>query len=275
MPALASRLPAIFLRRHSGKLFDPLELFKAFLPDSVLANWARLTNAYATTQYQSREERRRAAILMGKPVYKPSDCEREVDVTCVPTFPVDCTPAEIKVFLAILFTQGLDPRHWRSPSVTDIVDLGTPFVRRAMSRDRWLWIRRHFQVSALHTDAQAVNDPFVKFRELLEYVRVVCLFNATAGPTSAIDESMIRFSGRSSLKTVIKSKPIPVGFKAFVRCDSKTGYTHSVVMSHEALERVTSPSPTAPCTAPRPLKIPELMAALTFVCSAACDRCGS
>jgi len=40
----------------------------------------------------------------------------------------------------------------------------------------------------------------------------------------AIDESMISFSGRSKFKVFMPSKPIKVGLKAYLLCESKTGF---------------------------------------------------
>ena len=44
--------------------------------------------------------------------------------------------------------------------------------------------------------------------------------------TQSIDEHMIKFKGRSSMKQYIKSKPIKWGFKAWMRCASSTGYAY-------------------------------------------------
>ena len=40
----------------------------------------------------------------------------------------------------------------------------------------------------------------------------------------AIDESMISFSGRSKFKVFMPSKPIKLGLKAYLLCESKTGF---------------------------------------------------
>ncbi|XP_047543240.1 piggyBac transposable element-derived protein 4-like [Vanessa atalanta] len=42
----------------------------------------------------------------------------------------------------------------------------------------------------------------------------------------AIDECMVKFKGRSTLKQYMPKKPIKRGFKIWARCDSKTGYLY-------------------------------------------------
>ena len=45
-----------------------------------------------------------------------------------------------------------------------------------------------------------------------------------SGQDQAIDEAMVKFKGRSSLKQYIPNKPIKRGFKMWMRADSKSGY---------------------------------------------------
>ena len=42
---------------------------------------------------------------------------------------------------------------------------------------------------------------------------------------NAIDEDMIKFKGRSSIKQYMLMKPVKCGFKVWVRADSNSGYT--------------------------------------------------
>ena len=43
-----------------------------------------------------------------------------------------------------------------------------------------------------------------------------------------IDESMVKFKGRSTLKKILPLKPIKRGIKVWERCDSKTGYAYDL-----------------------------------------------
>ena len=42
----------------------------------------------------------------------------------------------------------------------------------------------------------------------------------------SIDEHMVKFKGKNSVKQYMKSKPIKWGFKLWCRCDSLTGYLY-------------------------------------------------
>lgn len=42
----------------------------------------------------------------------------------------------------------------------------------------------------------------------------------------SIDECMVKFKGRCSLKQYMPKKPIKKGFKIWARCDAKTGYLY-------------------------------------------------
>ena len=55
--------------------------------------------------------------------------------------------------------------------------------------------------------------------------------NVTANsPNQSIDEHMIKFKGRSSMKQYIKSKQIKWSFKFWFCCDSKSRYLHELEM---------------------------------------------
>ena len=48
------------------------------------------------------------------------------------------------------------------------------------------------------------------------------------GEIVAVDEAMIVFKGRVSFRQYIRGKPHPLGIKAFVLADRRTGYVHSL-----------------------------------------------
>jgi hypothetical protein len=67
-------------------------------------------------------------------------------------------------------------------------------------------------------------DKLYKLRPLLSHLNKV--FKEAFNPSRflSIDESMVAFKGRSSLKQYMPLKPIKRGFKVFVICWSVTGY---------------------------------------------------
>ena len=67
-------------------------------------------------------------------------------------------------------------------------------------------------------------DPFFKIRPVLESVRQECR-NISADEYQSVDEQIIPFKGRSSLKQYVPKKPNPRGYKVFSRCSS-SGIVH-------------------------------------------------
>lgn len=71
------------------------------------------------------------------------------------------------------------------------------------------------------------RDKLFKIRPLLDKLNHLFLSSAVGTLCQSIDESMILFKGRSSLKQYMPNKPkIKRGFKVWSRCDSKTGYLY-------------------------------------------------
>ncbi|XP_028448168.1 piggyBac transposable element-derived protein 2-like isoform X1 [Perca flavescens] len=98
-----------------------------------------------------------------------------------------------------------------------------PHVADVMSRDRWEEIK-HF----LHfNDNMAPNnsDKLFKIRPLID--SLLPKFQALPQDQMlSIDEQMVPFKGKSSLKQYIPNKPYKWGYKIFVLCDT-TGLVHS------------------------------------------------
>ena len=61
-------------------------------------------------------------------------------------------------------------------------------------------------------------------RPIIESVRQCFLENYHPHKENAIDEAMVPFKGRSSLKQYVPLKPVRRGFKIWVRADSNNGY---------------------------------------------------
>lgn len=71
------------------------------------------------------------------------------------------------------------------------------------------------------------RDKLFKVRPLLDKLNELFTSSAVGTFCQSIDESMILFKGRSSLKQYMPLKPkIKRGFKVWSRCDSKTGYLY-------------------------------------------------
>ncbi|KAL0830006.1 hypothetical protein ABMA28_003464 [Loxostege sticticalis] len=101
----------------------------------------------------------------------------------------DVTIAEMKAFLGMLVLMGVHPL----PNV-DLYWSSDPLFRLYKIRPMISLMNTAFKNSANNTASQS------------------------------IDECMIKFKGRSTLKQYMPKKPVKRGFKVWARCDSQTGY---------------------------------------------------
>ena len=74
------------------------------------------------------------------------------------------------------------------------------------------------------TRGQPEYDWLAKVRPVITALQKSFLEAYNPHRENAIDEAMIKFKGRSSLKQYLPMKPIKRGFKVWVRADSQNGY---------------------------------------------------
>ena len=97
-----------------------------------------------------------------------------------------------------------------------------PAIAEKMARDRFFEIHRylHFTNNEAHGGDQ---DRLWKVREVLNIIE--SRFSSLYKPNRecAIDEAMVPYKGRSSLKQYMPKKPVRRGLKVWMRADSLTG----------------------------------------------------
>ena len=137
------------------------------------------------------------------------------------------TEEEILAFLGFSILMGLNPL----PAIRDYWKRDSTFhyapIAERISRDRFLDLLRylHFvDATVLPIPSHANYDRLCRVRPVIEVVRRACRETFQPGAHQAIDEAMIRFKGRSSLKQYMPMKPTKRGIKVWVRSDSVTGY---------------------------------------------------
>ena len=140
---------------------------------------------------------------------------------------IPITVEELKAYFGFMLLMGLYPK----PAISDYWKCD-PFVNYApiserISRDRFYDIHRylHFAENALlPVRGEPGYDRLGKVRGILE--RVQERFRHIYKPhcENSIDEAMIPFQGRSTLKQYIPSKPIKRGIKVWCRADAQNGY---------------------------------------------------
>lgn len=133
---------------------------------------------------------------------------------------------EIETFIGINILMGIK----KLPSYCDYwsarEQLRDHYISSAMSRDRFAWLLAnvHFADNSVMPGRDSPDyDKLYKVRVLLDTLSET--FRSSYGPSKyqSIDESMIRFKGRSFLKQFMPLKPIKRGYKVWVRSDEK-GY---------------------------------------------------
>ena len=100
-------------------------------------------------------------------------------------------------------------------------------IASRIPRKRFLEIQRylHFADNAsIIPRGQEGYDRIGKARTVLDFIRKSFLTNFDPHMENAIDEAMVPFKGRSSLKQYVPLKPVRRGFKIWVRADSVNGY---------------------------------------------------
>ncbi|KFM62055.1 PiggyBac transposable element-derived protein 4, partial [Stegodyphus mimosarum] len=185
----------------------PMDIFMAFFTAEFMDKLVFETNLYATQK--------------GKP-FSP------------------ITLQDMLKFLGINILMGIKklPSYRDFWSTNEI--LNESYVAKQMAVKKFSWILGNLHLndnSLMPKREDRTFDKLYKVRPLLTHLseRFDSLFRP--GKNQSIDESMIRFKGRSSLKQYLPKKPIKRGYKVWMRCDESgyackfeiyTGKTHEV-----------------------------------------------
>ena len=110
------------------------------------------------------------------------------------------------IFLGILYLTGYNTLPTIRSYWSNQATLGVEFVKEAMSRDRFERIKQNFHVC----DNKNINknDKFAKVTPLNEALNKNFLQFGIFCHNLSVDEQMIAYYGRHSLKMFIKGKPI-------------------------------------------------------------------
>ncbi|XP_036323860.1 piggyBac transposable element-derived protein 2-like [Rhagoletis pomonella] len=133
---------------------------------------------------------------------------------------------EMSVFIAVNLVMGVK----KSPSYRDYwsssPDLRDEYISHFMSLSRFSWILGNLHLNDNNLLPSRNNpdyDKLYKIRPFTEMLRESYKKNYNHTEKIAIDESMIKFKGRSCLKQYMPKKPIKRGYKVWAKCAS-SGY---------------------------------------------------
>ena len=141
----------------------------------------------------------------------------------------DLTVPELKAFIGVWIFMGII----RKPATRDYWAQGAiegdfPIVTDTFPRNRFLAIlwNLHFNDNALAVPRGSPGyDKLHKVRPVITTLTQTFLSSYNPHRENSIDEAMVGFKGRSSLKQYVPKKPTKRGIKVWCRSDSKNGYT--------------------------------------------------
>ncbi|KJZ68721.1 hypothetical protein HIM_11887 [Hirsutella minnesotensis 3608] len=170
----------------------PLALFETFIPLSLVEKWVQWTNQKPFSRYST-----------------PSRYSRRLNWT--PT-----TSGEVYLWLAALIYIGIHRErriqdHWKTYSLC--TQRPSHAIGRFMTYDRFQLL---FQNIRLCDPEKTLSSEFDRIDEWSNHIQQSSLSLYQPGSLIAIDECMIRYTGRSKETTKVPNKPIPVGYKVWV-----------------------------------------------------------
>ena len=178
-----------------------VDFFQLFVDNRMLGNILRETNRYACQLLQARNKDVRSW--------------KEVSLE------------ELKAFLGLLIAMSIH----RLPSLRDYWSsdwvLGVPEFAKVIPRNRFLdiWNNLHLcDNSKMPQRGEPNFDKLFKVREFLNDLNTNFRINYNPHREQAVDEAMIKYKGRTSLKQYMPMKPIKRGIKMWCRADSTNGY---------------------------------------------------
>lgn len=131
---------------------------------------------------------------------------------------------EIRAFLGINYIMAINrlptiEHYWSVDSF-----IGNAAIRDVMTRNRFKDILRNLHFS--NNQTADLTDKANKVRQVMNHLNKAFAAAMSNSSRQSVDEHMVKFKGKSSMKQYIKSKPIKWGFKFWFRCDSKSGYLY-------------------------------------------------
>ncbi|KAK5630184.1 hypothetical protein RRF57_005899 [Xylaria bambusicola] len=172
----------------------PVDLFEAFFPPSLIAKWL---DYIENDRFKALEAFENDKNDPKKPLSHST------------------SQPEIYCFLASLIYIGLHKEndlegYWSLQS--DLRPKHT--LSLYISRNRFLDLYRHFTFWDLNNEDKGLPRLFSKVSKVSESIKSTSKRFIVIPLRITIDESIIGFTGRSKITTLVKNKPTPLGFKA-------------------------------------------------------------
>lgn len=170
-------------------LNDPVSFFHCLFTEEFIEHLVFQTNNYAQQQQKS---------------YEP------------------CNSKSMKAFLAINILKGIKKQASYKDYWSSNEQLRDSYISSIMPVNRFSWFLSHLHVND-HNLQPKRNEPnfdkLYKVRPLLDSLSKTFLQHFNPNEYQSIDESMIIFKSRSSLKQYMPMKPVKRGYKVWIRAD--------------------------------------------------------
>lgn len=143
------------------------------------------------------------------------------------------TKQELKTFLGVNILMGLKRQSSYRDYWSSSPDLNDPYICKQMTVNRFGWFLSniHCNDSMLEPKRGSPNfDKLYKLRPVIEKLGECFQKSKNLTQVLSIDESMVKFKGRSTLKQFMPQKPIKRGYKIWMLND-KTKYTYIKISS--------------------------------------------
>ena len=102
--------------------------------------------------------------------------------------------------------------------------MATPNVAGLMTRDAFLAMDRYFHVFNRRAIPRGNQDKLILVRPLMEYLQNRCRMLVVPSKNLSLDEGLLAYKGRLSIKVYNPKKPKKYGVKFFFVTESNTGY---------------------------------------------------
>lgn len=142
---------------------------------------------------------------------------------------VDITHEEMNAFLGIFILMSVNPIHDYQLYWSTDPFYNNPVISNIMTLKRFKKILQNLHINDITKEIPRTSPDYNKLCKVQPFIDILNkTFEEACEPSAyqSIDESMIRFKGRSSMRQYMPMKPIKRGYKCWARCDSKNGYLH-------------------------------------------------
>jgi hypothetical protein len=184
----------------------PLQLFQLFLPISLVEKWVSYTNSWIAWLKENG-----VVDSWNNPMGKTSYLHKWEGTTV----------SEVLTMIGVLIYMGVHKektiRSYWNPPKPGVQRPAHSFIK-FISYNKFQLIHRHLRPfdHTKYDETAPIPKVFQCVEEWSDHIQAVSMQIFLPGSHLAVDECMIRYTGRSDDITVIKGKPNPVGFKIWV-----------------------------------------------------------